>query len=132
VKLLLDTQILIWAAARSELLPEKARHMLMDVENEFYFSAASIWEVTIKNSQNRPDFRVDPGLLRRCLLDRGHQELSITGPHAVAVRDLPLLHKDPFDRILIAQAKTEGILLLTSDAKIAEYPAPIEFVPKAT
>jgi PIN domain nuclease of toxin-antitoxin system len=130
VKLLLDTQILIWAAARSELLPEKARHMLMDVENEFYFSAASIWEIAIKNCRNRPDFRVDPELLRRCLLDRGYQDLSITGLHAVAIGDLPLLHKDPFDRILIAQAKTEGIRLLTSDAKIAEYPVPIEFVPK--
>jgi PIN domain nuclease of toxin-antitoxin system len=100
MKLLLDTQILIWAAARSEFLPEKARHMLMNVENKFYFSAASIWEVAIKNSQNRPDFRIDPGLLRRCLLDRRYQALSVTSLHTVAIGDLPLLHKDPFDRIL--------------------------------
>lgn len=129
-RILLDTQMLIWAATSPETLPKKARLLIADADNEKHFSPASIWEVAIKNSLNRPDFKVDPNVLRRRLLDTDCLELAITGVHAAAVGDLPPLHKDPFDRILLAQAKSEGIDLLTTDEKIAEYAAPVIWVQK--
>lgn len=125
MKLLLDTHILLWAAGQPERLPAAARSLLDDPENELVFSAASLWEVAIKRGLGRDDFRVDPRLLRRGLLDNLYQELPITSQHVVAIDSLPPIHKDPFDRILIAQSITEGIILLTSDPSVAEYPAPI-------
>lgn len=125
MKLLLDTHILLWAAGQPERLPAAARSLLDDAENELVFSAASLWEVAIKRGLGRDDFRVDPRLLRRGLLDNLYQELPITSQHVVAIDSLPPIHKDPFDRILIAQSITEGIILLTSDPSVAEYPAPI-------
>jgi len=128
MNLLPDTQILIWAANSPGVLPDKARNLLNDPVNEVFFSAASLWEVTIKFSLNRPDFQVDPRLLHQGLLSGGYQELAVSSRHAVAVGELPALHKDPFDRLLIAQAKVEGVTLLTCDAGIAAYPGPIMFV----
>jgi PIN domain nuclease of toxin-antitoxin system len=125
MKLLLDTQMLLWSVARSEFLPAEARQMIIDQGNEVFFSPASLWETVIKNSRNRPDFKVDARILRRLLLERGYQEIPINGLHALAVNDLPLLHKDPFDRLLLAQAKTEGLSLLTTDATLSAYPAPV-------
>jgi PIN domain nuclease of toxin-antitoxin system len=92
------------------------------------FSTASLWEVAIKHSLGRRDFRADPRVLRRGLLENGYTELPITGAHAVAVASLPPLHRDPFDRMLIAQAISEGISLMTSDPKLAQYPGPIQKV----
>jgi PIN domain nuclease of toxin-antitoxin system len=131
MKILLDTQMLIWAAVWPELLPEKARRLIADADNELFFSPASLWEVTIKHGQHRPDFQIDARVLRRLLFDNGYSELAITGIHAVAVGDLPPIHKDPFDRLLLAQAKSEGIPLLTADATLAEYADPILFVKKS-
>lgn len=125
MKFLLDTQILLWAAGQPERLSRPARKILKDPDNELLFSAASIWEITIKNSLGREDFRVEPRVLRRGLLDNGYAELAITSEHAVNTDSLPPLHKDPFDRILIAQAISEGITLLTSDAHLAKYPGPV-------
>ena len=130
MKLLLDTQILLWAVARPELLSEQARQLLTDEDNEIYFSPVSLWEVAIKNSLSRPSFQVDPKILHAQLLARGYHEIAIIGLHATAVSDLPLLHKDPFDRLLLAQAKTEGISLITSDATLSAYPAPVILVRK--
>jgi PIN domain nuclease of toxin-antitoxin system len=130
MKLLLDTQILLWIALRPDFLPEKARFLITDEKNELYFSVVSLWEVAIKNSLNQSNFKVDPGALQKGLLDREYKEISITGVHAVAVGGLPMVHKDPFDRLLVAQAKTEGISLLTCDATIAEYPAPVILISK--
>jgi PIN domain nuclease of toxin-antitoxin system len=113
-----------------ELLPSKARQLIETQDNRLYFSPASLWEVSIKSSQRRPDFQVDARIMRRQLLDSGYEELVITGLHTVAVSDLPDLHKDPVDRILVAQVKEEGIHLLTSDATIAEYPVSVLCVPK--
>jgi PIN domain nuclease of toxin-antitoxin system len=96
--------------------------------NELMFSAASFWEIAIKRSLGRSDFRVDPRLLRRGLLDNGYSELLIGSDHALAIDGLPLLHKDPFDRILIAQAMVEGITLLTADPLVAQYSGPIRRV----
>lgn len=128
MKLLLDTQILLWAAGHPERLSAAARRQLNNPKNELLFSAASLWEIAIKSSLGRDDFRVEPRLLRRGLLDNGYTELPITSEHAVNIDSLPHLHKDPFDRILLAQAFTEGITLLTGDAELANYPGPVRKV----
>ena len=127
MKLLLDTHLLLWAALQQARLSPIARTLIADLSNELLFSSASIWEVTIK--RGRDDFQVDPRLLRRGLLDNGYIELPITGMHALAVGGLPPLHKDPFDRILVAQAMVEAVTLLTSDPLVSQYPAPVRLVP---
>ena len=128
MKLLLDTQILLWAAGQPDRLSAAARKQLKDPGNELLFSAASIWEITIKNSLGRDDFRVEPRVLRRSLLDNGYSELPITSEHAVNIEGLTDVHKDPFDRMLLAQALTEGMVLLTSDARLARYKGPVRKV----
>jgi PIN domain nuclease of toxin-antitoxin system len=100
--------------------------MMEDPAHQLIFSAASLWEIAIKKNLGRPDFQVDPSLLRRNLLENDYTELAVTGRHAVAVAGLPALHKDPFDRILIAQATADGLLLLTMDPAVARYPGPIQ------
>jgi PIN domain nuclease of toxin-antitoxin system len=125
MKLLLDTHLLLWAAGNPDRLPAGARELLDDPQNEPIFSSASLWEVAIKRGPGRGDFRVDARLLRRGLLDNGYGELPITSEHAVALDSLPSIHKDPFDRILIAQSMVEGITLLTADPLVAQYPAPV-------
>ena len=128
MKLLLDTHLLLWAAGSPSQLPAAARILMEDLQNELLFSAASLWEIVIKRSLGRADFQVDARVLRRGLLDNGYQELAITSEHAVFIDSLPLLHKDPFDRILVAQATVEGITLLTADALVAQYPGPVQQV----
>lgn len=128
MKLLLDTQLLLWAAGQPERLSAPTRKLLNDPRNELLFSAASLWEIAIKSSLGREDFRVDPRLLRRGLLDNGYIELAVTSEHAVSINGLPPLHKDPFDRLLLAQALTEGITLLTGDTRLARYPGPVRKV----
>lgn len=123
--LLVDTHLLIWASAFSPTLSEKARTLLMDPEQRLLFSAASIWEVAIKQTRKRPDFEIDAHLLRSALLTAGWEELPVTGDHATATSALPVLHKDPFDRLLLAQAIVENITLLTSDDVLATYPGPV-------
>ncbi len=128
MKFLLDTQLLLWSAGQPERLSAAARKLLRSPQNELLFSAASLWEIAIKRTLGREDFRVEPRLLRRGLLDNGYAELTITSQHAVSIDSLPSLHKDPFDRLLLAQAFTEGITLLTSDAQLARYPGPVREV----
>ena len=128
MKLLLDTHLLLWAAKGFENLPPEAQALMSDTENELFFSVASLWEIVIKNGLSRKDFQVDPRLLRRGLLDNGYTELPIISEHAVAISALPPIHKDPFDRLLIAQAIVEGITILTSDASVADYPGPVRYV----
>jgi len=128
VKLLLDTQLLLWAAGTPDKLSASARKLLTSPRNELLFSAASLWEITIKNSLGRKDFRVEPRLLRRGLLDNGYTELPITSEHVVSVDTLPPLHRDPFDRLLVAQALCEGVTLLTADVQLARYPGPVRKV----
>ena len=128
MKLLVDTQLLLWSAATSSRLSVKARRLLGDSRNELIFSAASLWEVAIKRSLGRHDFDVQPRVLRRALLDHGYTELGISSEHAVGIEALPPLHKDPFDRLLLAQAVSEGITLVTSDAQLARYPGPVRKV----
>lgn len=125
---MLDTQILLWAAGQPEKLSAGARKLLNDGGSELLFSAASLWEIAIKNTLGREDFRAEPRLLRRGLLDNGYVELPITSQHAANIDSLPPLHKDPFDRLLLAQALSEGITLVTGDAQLARYPGPVRKV----
>jgi PIN domain nuclease of toxin-antitoxin system len=126
MKLLLDTHLLLWGAGAPERLPQEARALIDDPNHQLLFSAASLWEIAIKQGLGRADFRADPALLRRGLLDNGYAELAITGRHAVAVAGLPPLHRDPFDRMLVAQATADGLLLITVDPLVARYPGPIQ------
>jgi PIN domain nuclease of toxin-antitoxin system len=128
MKLLLDTQLLLWAAGDPDRLSAAARALIGAPENEVWFSAASVWEIAIKRGLGREDFQVNPRLLRRGLLDNGYRELPVGSEHAVAIDSLPPLHKDPFDRLLVAQARVEGITLLTADASVAQYPGPVRKV----
>jgi PIN domain nuclease of toxin-antitoxin system len=128
MKLLLDTHLLLWAAHDPKRLSKTARALIENPQNELYFSAASLWEIVIKQGLGREDFRVDAGLLRRGLLDNGYLECPITGEHAINVNKLPPAHKDPFDRVLVAQSMVEGIMLVTNDRKLARYPGPIRKV----
>ena len=128
MKLLVDTHLVLWAAFRSDKLPGTVRTLLGDERNIPVFSVVSLWEVAIKSSLGRSDFQVDPGRLRRSLLDNGWEELPIAGQHATATIRLPSLHRDPFDRLLIAQAMVEGLMLYTADRIVAGYPGSIRLV----
>ena len=121
MRLLLDTHLLLWSAGDPGRLSSEARRLLGDMRNTLLFSAASLWEVAIKHGLGRADFEADPRLLRRGLVDNGYEELPVTGAHALATTGLPPIHKDPFDRILVAQSMAEGIILLTGDPLVARY-----------
>ena len=125
MKVLLDTHMLLWAAGQPERLSPAALRLVNSAETDLLFSTASLWEIAIKRSLGRTDFQVDARLLRRGLLDNGYGELPIKSEHVVAAGDLPPIHKDPFDRVLVAQATIEGALLLTADPLVAQYPGPI-------
>ncbi|MBS1212475.1 MAG: hypothetical protein H6R26_1091 [Proteobacteria bacterium] len=128
MNLLLDTHLVLWAAGEPDRLSDKARQLLVDSANELYYSAASLWEIAIKRTLGRADFQVDPRRLWRMLPANGYRELPVTGEHAIAVETLPALHKDPFDRLLLAQARVEGLHLLTADRLLAQYGSPVQLV----
>ena len=128
MKLLLDTHLLLWAAGQPNRLSSAARKLINAPSNELVFSAASIWEVAIKSGLGRSDFQANPRLLRRGLLDNGYSELPVLSEHVVAIDSLPLIHRDPFDRLLVAQATVEGIMLLTADSVLAQYPGAVRKV----
>ncbi len=128
MKYLFDTHVAIWTLFDDPRLSQAARGILSDPGNEFLFSVCNIWEIAIKRGLHAPGFQHDPREIRQYLLRNGCEELTIQGRHAVEVASLPPIHKDPFDRILIAQAMVEGITLLTADAVIAQYPGPIRKV----
>lgn len=128
MKLLLDTHLVLWAAGDPSRLSAVARALIEGPDNELFFSAVSLWEISIKRGLGRSDFQVDPRVLRRGLLDNGYNELPVTSEHAVAIEGLPPIHKDPFDRMLVAQATVEGITLLTADSFVSQYPGPVREV----
>lgn len=127
MKLLIDTHLLIWDADDFEQLSAAAVEWIGDRRNQLMFSVVSLWELSIKLGTKK-DFGVNPAVLRRGLLDNGYNELPIQSEHACFISTLPPIHKDPFDRMLIAQATVEGITLITADATIAKYPGPIKKV----
>lgn len=128
MKLLLDTHVLQWVAADSTKLSKAARALILAPENELSFSAASLWEIAIKKGLGRDDFKINARVLRRALLDNGYAEIPIGSDHTVAVEDLPSIHKDPFDRIMVSQATVEGITLLTAGTLVAQYPGPVRLI----
>lgn len=128
MNLLLDTHLLLWAAGQPDRLSAPASHMLSNGRNTVHFSVVSLWEIAIKRTLGRRDFQADARQLRRGLLEHGYSELPLTGPHAVSIDRLPNLHKDPFDRMLIAQAEAEGFVLLTADKELEAYGGPVRLV----
>jgi PIN domain nuclease of toxin-antitoxin system len=128
MKFLLDTHLLLWAAGQPERLSKPARELIENPDNVLFFSAASIWEIAIKSSLGREDFKADSRLIRRGLIDNGYREISISSEHAAGVQALPLIHKDPFDRLLIAQSLVEGMPLVTVDPILSQYPGMIQLV----
>lgn len=125
MRLLIDTHLLLWAADEEERLPVKAKALMGDPANVLIFSSVNIWEIVVKRNLNRSDFSVDPRRFRHDLLACGYEELAVTSQHALELVGLPLIHRDPFDRLLIAQASSEGATLVTADRMIARYPGPI-------
>ena len=128
MNLLLDTHLLIWAASMPERLSSAASKWIEQPEHQLYFSALSLWEITIKRGLGRPDFIVDPSLLHRGLIENGYTELVVKSSHSLALDQLPPIYKDSFDRMLVTQVVFEGMLLLTSDAVVAKYPGSIRLV----
>ncbi|MFX1767805.1 type II toxin-antitoxin system VapC family toxin [Paraburkholderia sp. A1RI-2L] len=128
MKLLLDTHLLLWAAAGAAELSAGARALIGDPDHTPQFSVASLWEIAIKRAMNRADFQVEPRVLRRNLLDNGYEELPVLSTHVMALEGLPPIHRDPFDRLLVAQAIAEGVTLLTHDESVARYPGPVRHV----
>ena len=129
--LLLDTHLVVWAMGSPQRLPTGLAEMLEDPRNTPVFSVASLWELVIRQGLGRPDFNVQAAVLRRTLLEGGWQELAIEARHALAVAQLPPLHRDPFDRLLLAQASVDGLLLVTADSQLAAYPGPVRFMAAA-
>lgn len=121
MRLLLDTHLLLWAVGSSERLSAEARSLIEEPANEVHYSAASVWEVAIKRALRRRDFQVDVTVLERALSGMGLVELPVTAAHAVAVTRLPDIHRDPFDRLLVAQSLVEPMVLLTNDTALERY-----------
>lgn len=127
-RFLVDTQLLLWNVAGSRRLPARVARLFRDGRHEFFYSAASVWEIAIKSTRGRDDFVVDVSRVRDSLDRNGFRELPISAQHAVAVTTLPMLHGDPFDRMLVAQAATEPMGLITTDERLAAYTGTIEVV----
>ena len=121
MRYLVDTHILIWAVANTARLPSAAREILSDPTGEFHFSAASVWEIALKHAKRPADIPLSARDARREFLAAGFRELVIDSETAAAVDDLPRIHGDPFDRLLIAQSRRFGMTLLTHDHLLAPY-----------
>ena len=121
VRLLLDTHAFLWFAAGDARLSSRARRRIEDPGNDKFLSVASVWEIAIKTALERSDFRVEPEQVLAMAADIGFEPLHIAPAHAIAVRSLAKLHRDPFDRMLLAQAQIEPMILITCDRVLAEY-----------
>ncbi|TCL06189.1 type II toxin-antitoxin system VapC family toxin [Sodalis ligni] len=118
---LLDTHVLIWAAGEPERLNSKVIDILSNEKNRLYFSSVSIQEIAIKTDLNKPDFSIDAEALTEGLLEAGYTELPMTSRHASGISGLPVMHKNPFDRLLVAQAKAENLNFITNDGIIIKF-----------
>ena len=121
MRLLLDTHVLLWALIEPTKLSVDVQAALEDPLNEVLFSAASVWEMAIKTALGRADFRVSPEIIVEAAYATGFTELPVRSAAALKVSTLPHHHRDPFDRLLIAQAMTEPAALYTADAQLAVY-----------
>ncbi len=118
---LLDTHVLLWALVDPDKVPRPMLRLIEETGNRVWFSAASIWEIAIKHSLGRDDFPIEPRVIWKAARETGLEELAVTGEHAVGVDALPWLHRDPFDRLLVAQARTARMKLLTLDPQVSAY-----------
>ncbi len=118
---LFDTHILLWTIAGDERLPARVRALLADPGNDFRFSAASVWEVAIKNALPRRALGISGNSFRREVLAAGFREIPVSSEHAAVVETLPPVHQDPFDRLLVAQAKADGLVLVTHNLLLPPY-----------
>jgi PIN domain nuclease of toxin-antitoxin system len=125
MRFLLDTHLLIWSVSDLQRIRASTRRLLEDENNELFFSVISLWEIGVKRALTRADFDFDPHLLRAVLLSRGFREISVTAEHVLAVDQLPPIHRDPFDRLLLCQTLVEGLTLLTKDERILKYPVSV-------
>ena len=125
MNLLVDTQLILWGLKEPGRLSAAALALFRQDDVSNIFSVASIWEIAIKSLSRRDGFDANPREVKRVLIERGWQQLVITADHAAATGDLPPIHSDPFDRILAAQARIEGLHLVTSDEILARYPGDI-------
>jgi len=121
MRLLLDTHVLLWALTDDPRLTTSARELLLDPHNDVFFSAATVWEIAIKRALRRADIPVSAEQAIYLFREAGYEELEISAAHAARVETLPHLHVDPFDRLLVAQALTEPMRLITSDRIVASY-----------
>ena len=121
MRCLLDTHIVIWAMVGSKMLSDKARSILQASDNSFYMSSASVWEVAIKHSVKPDEIPVTAEQVTRFCRESGITELPVSFAHAQAVSRLPVYHNDPFDRMLVVQAKEEGLFVLTHDGRLPPY-----------
>lgn len=126
MRLLIDTHLLLWAIAEPQKLPESARERLESTENDVLFSPVSLWELAIKLQIGRLDLPVSPDDIARAASSMGFEELPVTSSHAAAVIRLPLYHRDPFDRLLVAQAMQEPARFLTVDRQLGRYSEMVE------
>ena len=127
-RFLVDTQLLLWNVYGSRKLPARVARLFRDGRHQFFYSAASLWEIAIKAGRGREDFVADTAAIRDALEENGFHELPVAAQHAVAVSTLPPIHSDPFDRMLVAQSLVEPMALITSDERLAAYPGTIELV----
>ena len=121
MKFLLDTHILIWAAISPHKISPELASLLSDPSNHLYFSSASIWEISIKESLGKSDFKVSSKKLNDGLIENGYKEIKVSALHTMEVIKLPFIHRDPFDRILVATAIWENMPLLTNDSTLSPY-----------
>ena len=128
MRILLDTHILLWALTADVKLGEHAKKIILNAENQIYVSAASIWEVAIKHRKNPKIMPLSPEVLIKACSDSGYNWLDVNVYHASATEKLPLLHSDPFDRLLIAQAIHEPMRLLTCDKQLKAYSDLVQLV----
>lgn len=127
-RFLVDTQLLLWNVYGSRKLPARVARLFRDGRHQFFYSAASLWEIAIKAARGREDFVADTAAIRDTLEANGFHELPVAAQHAVALASLPPIHSDPFDRMLVAQAIVEPMALITSDARLSAYPGTIEVI----
>ena len=118
---LLDTHILLWTLVDPDKVPGPMRRKIEDTANRVWFSAASIWEIAIKHSLAKADFTVEPATIWKAARETGLEELAVTAEQSIGVDALPWLHRDPFDRLLVAQARAIGMKLLSVDPKVNAY-----------
>ena len=121
MKYLVDTHVLIWAVLNSSKLTPRARELLSDARSEYYFSTASLWEIAIKRAKNPDKIPIAAWDALALFTESGFRELAISSRHAIVTGELPEIHNDPFDRMLLAQAKTEGMPLITHDGPMTAY-----------